>query len=190
MSYEIKATKRLATGTGASRRLRNEGTIPAILYGAGQAAEMLNIEHKTMFYAIKNENFHTQILTLDIEGKKESVLLRDFQLHPFKPLVLHADFERIDQNKPIRVKLPLHFINAEISPAVKLQASRISYIVQDIDVRVLPGKMPEFITVDLSTLAAGSSVLLADIQLPEGVESLLLTNGKNITIANVAGKRA
>jgi large subunit ribosomal protein L25 len=97
MSYEITATKRVLQGTGASRRLRNAGGIPAVIYGGNAEPMALTLEHKAMFYAIKNENFHTQILTLDIEGKKEPVLLRAFQIHPFKPIVMHADFERIDE---------------------------------------------------------------------------------------------
>ena len=189
MSYEITATKRVLQGTGASRRLRNAGGIPAVVYGGNAEPVALTLEHKAMFYAIKNENFHTQILTLDIEGKKEPVLLRAFQIHPFKPIVMHADFERIEMNKPTRVKLPLHFINADISPAVKTQGGRVSYIVSEVEVMVVPSKMPEFLTVDLAQLTGGSSVLLSDIQLPEGVELILLNKGKNITLANVSGKR-
>lgn len=168
-------------GTGASRRLRNAGQTPGIIYGGAEAPQLIALDGNALFHALKKEAFHGSILDLEIEGKTQQVLLRDFQMHAYKQLVLHADFQRVDASKPIHTKVTLHFVNAEISPAVKLSSAVISHVVNELDVACLPGKLPEFIEVDLSKLEAGQSVHVSDLTLPEGVTAV--THGQDLTIA-------
>ena len=175
------AYERTLQGTGASRRLRNAGQTPGIIYGGAEAPQLIALDGNALFHALKKEAFHGSILDLEIEGKTQQVLLRDFQMHAYKQLVLHADFQRVDASKPIHTKVTLHFVNAEISPAVKLSSAVISHVVNELDVACLPGKLPEFIEVDLSKLEAGQSVHVSDLTLPEGVTAI--THGQDLTIA-------
>lgn len=168
---KVIAFPRKDQGSGASRRLRNAGQTPGIIYGGNAAPVMIALDHNALYHALKKEAFHSSILDMEIEGKVEKVLLRDFQTHAFKQLVLHADFQRVDQNQKIHVKVPLHFINAEVSPAVKLGGAVISHVMNELDVACLPGDLPEFVEVDLSTIEAGASIHLADIKLPKGVSA-------------------
>ncbi|WP_194720604.1 50S ribosomal protein L25/general stress protein Ctc [Noviherbaspirillum malthae] len=170
---KVVAFPRKEQGSGASRRLRNAGQTPGIIYGGTAAPVAIALDHNALFHALKKEAFHSSILDMEIEGKVEKVLLRDFQMHAFKQLVLHADFQRVDQNQKIHVKVPLHFVNAEISPAVKLSSAVISHVVNELDVSCLPGDLPEFVEVDLSNVEAGASVHLSDIKLPNGVTAVL-----------------
>ncbi|MEC4719107.1 50S ribosomal protein L25/general stress protein Ctc [Noviherbaspirillum sp. CPCC 100848] len=170
---KVVAFPRKEQGSGASRRLRNAGQTPGIIYGGTAAPVAIALDHNALFHALKKEAFHSSILDMEIEGKTEKVLLRDFQMHAFKQLVLHADFQRVDQNQKIHVKVPLHFVNAEISPAVKLSSAVISHVMNELDVSCLPGDLPEFVEVDLSKVEAGASVHLSDITLPKGVTAVL-----------------
>jgi large subunit ribosomal protein L25 len=185
MKFEVIAKHRGAQGTGASRRLRRTGLVPAIVYGAGQEASAIELLHKDFLRQLKNEAFHASILTLDIDGAKEPVLLRDIQMHPFKPQVLHVDFQRVDKDQKIHVKVPLHFVNAENAPGVKLEGGTVSHIITELDVSCLPDRLPEYIEVDLSSLHVGHSVHLADLKLPEGVETMSLQRGENLVVAAV-----
>ncbi|BEV73280.1 MULTISPECIES: 50S ribosomal protein L25/general stress protein Ctc [unclassified Paludibacterium] len=189
MSYELIAAKREEMGTGASRRLRHAGKLPGVIYGGDKAAESIVLEHNPVFYALKEEDFHSGILTLVVDGQKESVLLRDFQMHPYKQQVLHIDFQRVDLNAPMHVRVPLHFVNADASPAVKVQGAKITHVVNDVDVRALPNQIPHFIEVDLSTIEAGASVHLSDLKLPAGVEITLLARGDNAVVAQAVVPR-
>lgn len=166
---KVVAFPRKEQGSGASRRLRNAGQTPGIIYGGTSTPVMVALDHNALYHALKKETFHSSILDMEIEGKVEKVLLRDFQMHAYKQLVLHADFQRVSANEKIHVKVPLHFINAEISPAVKLSAGIISHVVSDLDITCLPGDLPEFIDVDLSKMEIGNSLHLSDLQLPKGV---------------------
>ncbi|RXZ44794.1 50S ribosomal protein L25/general stress protein Ctc [Crenobacter cavernae] len=188
MSYELIAAKRVEQGTGASRRLRRAGKLPAVVYGAGKDAEAIVLEHNPLYYALKDEAFHASVLDLVVDGDKQQVLVRDYQMHPFKQLVLHIDFQRIDANEKINVNVPLHFLNADLSPAVKLQSGKVSHVVTSVEVSALPGQLPKFIEVDLSEAQAGQSVHLSDLKLPEGVELVALARGENATVANISGK--
>ncbi|WP_151635505.1 50S ribosomal protein L25/general stress protein Ctc [Noviherbaspirillum aerium] len=170
---KVVAFPRKEQGSGASRRLRNAGQTPGIIYGGTAAPVAIALDHNALFHALKKEAFHSSILDMEIDGKVEKVLLRDFQVHAFKQLVLHADFQRVDQNQKIHVKVPLHFVNAEISPAVKLSSAVISHVMNELDVSCLPGDLPEFVEVDLSNVEAGASVHLSDIKLPNGVTAVL-----------------
>lgn len=169
---KVVAYKRDEQGTGASRRLRKAGMVPGIVYGGADAPVSIKLDHNAMFHALKKETFHSSILEMDIDGKVQQVLLRDFQMHAFKALVMHADFQRVDAGQKIHVKVPLHFINADVSPAVKLSAAVISHVMADLDISCLPKDLPEFIEVDLSTMEAGQSLHLSKIKLPAGVTAV------------------
>ncbi len=169
MKIEISATTREAQGTGASRRLRKAGRVPGIVYG-GAEAKAIDLDHNTLFHALRNEAFHASILTLDMGGKKEQVLLRDFQMHPFRQQVQHIDFQRVSQNKKIHMKVPLHFKNAEVSPGVKLHSAVVSHVLNELDIICLPADLPEFIEVDLAKLDVSHPVHVSDLALPKGIE--------------------
>ncbi len=170
---KVVAYKRDEQGTGASRRLRKAGMVPGIVYGGADAPVSIKLDHNAMYHALKKETFHSSILEMDIDGKVQQVLLRDFQMHAFKQLVMHADFQRVDAGQKIHVKVPLHFINADISPAVKLSAAVISHVMADLDISCLPKDLPEFIEVDLATMEAGQSLHLSKVTLPAGVTAVL-----------------
>lgn len=169
MKIEVVANARQAQGTGASRRLRKAGRVPGIVYGSAEPV-LIDLDQNDMYYALMNEAFHASILTLKLDGKKESVLLRDFQMHPYRQQVLHIDFQRVDKDKKIHVKVPLHFLNEEVAPGVKLGGGKISHVLNELEVACLPAKLPEFIEVDLGNLEIGSSFHVSDIKLPKGVE--------------------
>lgn len=170
---KVIAFKRTLQGTGASRRLRISGQTPGIVYGGAEPAVSITLDHNALYHALKKEAFHASILDLEIDGKVEKVLLRDFQVHAFKQLVLHADFQRVDPNQKVHVKVPLHFINADIAPVVKLSGGIISHVATELEVACLPANLPEFITVDLATLEAGHSIHLSAVVLPEGVSAIV-----------------
>ena len=178
---KVIAFTRTLKGTGASRRLRIAGQTPGIIYGGTAAPVSITLDHNALYHALKKEAFHASILDMDLDGKVEKVLLRDFQVHAYKQLVLHADFQRVDPTKAIHVKVPLHFINADVSPAVKLSAAVISHVMVDLEVSCLPADLPEFITVDLSALEAGQILHMSSIVLPNGVTAII--HGDDATVA-------
>ncbi|PRC93775.1 50S ribosomal protein L25/general stress protein Ctc [Solimicrobium silvestre] len=178
---KVIAFKRTLQGTGASRRLRKAGQTPGIVYGGTAAPVSITLDHNALYHALKKEVFHSSILDLEIDGTVEKVLLRDFQVHAYKQLVLHADFQRVDANHKIHVKVPLHFTNADVSPAVKLHAAVISHVMVELEISCLPGQLPEFIIADLANLDAGQSLHVKDIVLPEGVTAII--HGENQTVA-------
>ena len=169
MKIEVTAISRKAQGTGASRRLRKTGRVPGIVYGSSEPA-MIEVDHNNLYYSLRNEAFHASILTLDLDGKKEQVLLRDFQMHPFRQQVLHIDFQRVDANKRIHMKVPLHFINADIAPGVKQSGGIINHVLNELEISCLPSGLPEYIEVDLAGLDLGHSIHVSDIKLPNSVE--------------------
>ena len=181
---KVIAFNRTLQGSGASRRLRISGQTPGIVYGGTAAPAMISLDGNALYHALKKEAFHGSILDLEIEGKTEQVLLRDFQMHAYKQLVLHADFQRVDASSKIHKKVPLHFINAEVSPAVKLHAATVSHVLSELEVSCLPTDLPEFISVDLSGIDVGHSIHVADLVLPKGVTAI--THGQNLTIATAA----
>ncbi len=169
MKIEISATSRKAQGTGASRRLRKTGRVPGIVYGEREPT-LIDLDHNNLYHALRKETFHASVLTLELDGKKEQVLLRDFHMHPFRQQVQHIDFQRVDKNKKIHMKVPLHFLNAETSPGVKESGGIISHVMNDLNVACLPDDLPEFIEVDLSGLSLSHSIHVSDIKLPKGIE--------------------
>ena len=189
MQIEINASKRDTQGTGASRRLRRAGRVPGVVYGGTQAAQPVDLNHKDLYFGLKNEAFHSSVLSLNLDGVKESVLLRDFQMHPYKPLVLHIDFQRVDANQKIHMKVPLHFVNAEVAPGVKLAGGVVSHLITEAEVLCLPGALPEFIEVDLSKLEAGQTIHLSDLALPAGVDFASLSRGEDHGVANILAIR-
>lgn len=169
MTTEIAATTRKAQGTGASRRLRKAGRVPGIVYGEREPV-LIDIDQNNLYHSLRKETFHASVLTLDLDGKKEQVLLRDFVMHPFRQQVQHIDFQRVSKDKKIHMKVPLHFTNAEICPGVKQNGGVVSHVMNDLNITCLPADLPEFIEVDLSSLAIGHSIHVGDIKLPKGVE--------------------
>ncbi len=180
MQIEIKATKRDEQGTSASRRLRRAGRLPGVIYGGGKDAVAITLDHNDMYHALQKEAFHASVLSADVDGVKETVVLRDAQWHPFKQQVLHVDFQRVDAAHEITLKVPLHFLNGETSPAVKLGGCMISHTVNEVEVKCLPGNLPEFLAVDLGGLESGQSVHVSQIPLPFGVSLVLHGEGDQV----------
>ncbi|WP_320837723.1 50S ribosomal protein L25/general stress protein Ctc [Zhongshania sp.] len=178
--YTVSATVRADVGKGASRRLRRlEGEIPAIVYGGEKAPQMLNLIHKDLIRLLNDEAFYTSILTLDVDGQKESVILKDLQRHPAKLRVLHADFLRVNADTLITLHVPLHFINEDTCVGVKLAGGNITHAMTDIEIQCLPKDLPEFIEVDMAAVEAGTILHISDIVLPAGVESTALALGED-----------
>jgi large subunit ribosomal protein L25 len=166
---KFTAYERTLQGTGASRRLRNAAKVPGIVYGAGTPA-MIELDHNALFFALKKEAFHSSILEMDLGGKVHKVLLRDFQMHAYKPMVLHIDFQRIDETTKIRKKVPLHFSGEENSPAVKTDKCLVSHVRLDLEIECLASALPEFVTIDLSSLTKNQSLHASDLTLPAGIK--------------------
>lgn len=191
MKIEITANSRTLQGKGASRRLRIAGKVPAVIYGGETPAQSIELDHNNLYHKLKLEAFHASILSIDIDGKKEKVLLRDTQMHPFKQQVYHVDFQRVDPKKKIHMKVPLHFINADSSPGVKTSGGNVSHVLTEVDISCLPKDLPEFISVDLVDLAAGNTLHLSDLVLPKNVEiPALAKSGGNIPVVTIVIPRA
>lgn len=184
---KVIATTRQAQGSSASRRLRREDKVPGIVYGGNGQAVSVAIEHNPLYHSLRNEAFHSSILDMEIDGASEKVLLRDVQWHPYRPQVLHIDFQRVAADQKIHIKVPLHFANQENSPAVKLSGGIVSHVVTEIEVSCLPGALPAFLEVDLSNLEAGHPLHLNDVALPEGVEAVQAKENPVIVTVTVKG---
>lgn len=189
MQIEIKASKREGQGTGASRRLRRAGSVPGVVYGAGKEAVPVQFDHKALFLQFRHEAFHASILTLDLEGTKEQVLLRDYQLHPVRNTIQHIDFQRVSATEKIHVKVPFHFINEDTAPGVKLAGGLVTHILTEADVSCLPKDLPEFIEVDLANLEVGHSIHLSEIKVPAGVEFVQLAHGNDSAVVSITKPR-
>lgn len=189
MSYEIQAAVREDQGTGASRRLRREGQVPAILYGEGQEPVAISVDHKTVYYALEKESFHTALIKLSLNGNTQDVIVRDFQMHPFRQQVQHIDFQAVKADQEIRIRVPLHIVNAENSQAVKLQGGRVSLLNTSVEVLALPANVPAFLELDCGSVVAGDILHLSDVKLPEGVQSVSLKRDENLAVATVTGKK-
>ncbi len=180
------AFERAKQGTGASRRLRITGRTPGIVYGGenGQP-QLIELDHNALFHAIKKEAFHSSILEMEVDGTTHKVLLRDLQMHPFKPLVLHIDFQRVDAKTRMHTKVPLHYVGQEESDAVKVDHCLVNHVLTELDVACLPANLPEFIEVDLSTLVKGKSLRLKDVKLPRGVTPVKGGNDNPVLVSVV-----
>ncbi len=166
---KFTAYERTLQGTGASRRLRHAAKVPGIVYGAGTPS-MIELDHNALFFALKKEAFHSSILEMDLAGKTEKVLLRDFQMHAWKPIVQHIDFQRVDETTRLRKKVPLHFTGEDTSPAVKTDKCLVSHVRNELEVECLASELPEFVTIDLSGLMKNQSLHASDLKLPEGIK--------------------
>ena len=170
MQIEVKATKREVQGTGASRRLRRAGRVPGIIYGGEPQPQAIELDHNDLWQHLRKEAFYSSVLNMDLDGTKQMCLLRDVQRHPFRQLILHVDFQRIDATHKIHQKVPLHFANADVAPGVKLSGGMVQHVTTEVDVRCLPADLPSFIEVDLKDLDVGHSIHVSGLTLPAGVE--------------------
>ena len=185
MEIEVIAAKRELQGTGASRRLRHAGKVPGIVYGGEAAPVQIELDHNDLYHALRKEAFHASVLTLNVDGAKESVLLRDSQWHPYKQQVLHVDFQRVVKGQAIHVKVPLHFVNAEICPGVKTGGGKPHHIMAEIEIQCLPRDLPEFIEVDMGKMEVDTAIHANDLTLPKGVELVAHVVAENPTVASV-----
>ena len=182
---QFVAFERALQGTGASRRLRITGKTPGIVYGGTGEPQLIEIDHNALWHALKKEAFHSSVLDMEVAGTTSKVLLRDVQYHPYKQLVLHIDFQRVDAKTKLHMKVPLHFSGEEESPAVKLDHCLVTHIVTELEVSCMPSDLPEFIAVDLSKLKKNVSLGLKDIKLPKGVSAVIRGNKQNPVLVSV-----
>lgn len=188
MAFEFNVQERTLQGTGASRRLRRASKVPGIVYGGAAAPVSIEMDHNAIYLALRKESFHSSVITLNLGDKKETVLLRDTQVHPYRPIVLHVDFLRVDPTHKLHTKVPLHFVNADIAPGVKLGGGIVSHVLNEVEVSCLAADLPEFIEVDLKDLAAGHSIHAGDLKLPKGV-SLTQHGQDNPVVATILAVR-
>lgn len=188
MQLEFNAAKRDGQGTGASRRLRRTGRVPAIIYGGTGKPQQIDIDHNELYQLLRKEAFYSSVLTANIDGVKETCLLRDVQRHAYRQVILHADFQRVDATHKLHQKIPLHFINADIAPGVKLGGGIVQHVMTDLEVRCLPKDLPAFIEVDLKDLVAGHSFHVSQLSLPAGVEAML-HKGEDPVVATILAVR-
>ncbi|SKB90130.1 50S ribosomal protein L25/general stress protein Ctc [Luteibacter sp. 22Crub2.1] len=184
-NHQLTATSRKIEGKGASRRLRTAGYVPAIVYGANEAPQAIQVLHNDVLLGSRFESFYSSVIDLTVDGKKQKVLIKDWQKHPFRQLMLHMDFLRVNENEAVKVAVPIHFLNQEKSPAGKTSGLVISHNLTEVVVSCLPKHLPEFIELDLATLDAGSIVHLSDLKLPANVEIPELALGKEHDVAVV-----
>ena len=189
MAYEIIAKSRALEGTGASRRLRKAGGLPGVVYGGDKEAISIELDHNVLYYALQEEAFHSSIIGLTLDGKKQNVLVRDVQYHPWKQLVLHIDFQRVSAAEKIHMRVPLHFLNASNAPGVKLGSGSVNYILNEVEVSCLPKQLPEFIELDLGAMEMGQTLHLSDIKVAKGIELLSLARGEDLAIVSIAAVR-
>ena len=175
--FEISAELREVKGKGASRRLRRAGMVPGVLYGAGKDPVNLQLKHNDLFLHTEHEAFYSHILKLNVGGSAEQVVLKDMQRHPYKPAIVHIDFQRIDENQELTMRVPLHFMNEEKCKGVKDEGGIISHLMTELEITCLPKNLPEYIEIDVLELAVGDSIHLSDITVPEGVEITALAHG-------------
>jgi large subunit ribosomal protein L25 len=182
---KFTAFERSKQGTGASRRLRISGRTPGIVYGGTATPQLVELDHNALWHALKKEAFHSSVLSMQIGETESPVLLRDVQVHPFKQLVLHVDFQRVDATTKLHMKVPLHFVGDDLSPAIKSEGCIANHVISEIEVMCLPSDLPEFIKVDLSHLKKGSSLHLAEVPMPKGVSVVTRGASKNPVVVSV-----
>ena len=185
MKIEVTAFPRAQQGTGASRRLRERGRVPGVIYGAGAAAQTVELDQNALLRHLKMEAFHASILDMTVDGAKQQVLLRDFQMHPWKQQILHVDFQRVDPSRKIHMRVPLHFANADIAPGVKTGGGVVTHTMNEIEIQCLPDDLPEFVEVDLKDLQLNDVLHVNDLKLPEGVEPVPKLKTDNPSVVSV-----
>ena len=185
MKIEVTAFSRAQQGSGASRRLRAAGRVPGIVYGAGKDAQNVEFDHQALLRQLKLEAFHASILDLAINGEKMQVLLRDYQMHPWRQQVLHVDFQRVARDRKIHVRVPLHFLNAEICPGVKTGGGVVQHARNEIDIQCLPDDLPQYIEVDLKDMQLNDTLHVMELAMPQGVEPVSKLKHENPAVASV-----
>ena len=190
MQFELNAETRVLQGSGASRRLRRASKVPGIVYGGTAAPELIEIDHNEQLLSLRKEAFHSSVISLKVGGKAQTVLLRDVQMHAYRPLVLHTDFQRIDATHAVHQKVPLHFINADAAPGVKLSGGTVSHAMNEVDVTCLPQDLPAFIEVDLQDLKAGQTLHVSQLVYPNGVKPVMHGSDDPVVVAITAKKSA
>ena len=190
MKFELNASKRELQGSGASRRLRRANKVPGIIYGGVAAPALIELDHNDILLALRKEAFHSSVLTIKLDGAVETVLLRDSQMHPYKPLVLHVDFLRVDATHAIHQKVPLHFVNADMAVGVKLDGGVVSHAMNEVDVACLPQDLPAFIEVDLKDLEGGQTLHVSQLSYPKGVKPVMHGEDDPVVVAITVKKAA
>ncbi|MBA2411960.1 MAG: 50S ribosomal protein L25/general stress protein Ctc [Burkholderiaceae bacterium] len=180
---KVVANKRESQGTGASRRLRHAGKVPGVLYGGKGDAQAIEVEHNPLYHALRKERFHASILDMELDGASERVLLRAFQMHPYKLQVMHIDFQRVAEDQKLHMRVPLHFSGQESSPAAKTDGVLISHVMSEVAIACLPKDLPEYIAIDLSGLGVNDTVRVRDIKMPDGVAPLLKGKENPVVVA-------
>lgn len=175
--FTLAAESRSDMGKGASRRLRKAEKVPAVIYGAKKGAVSIQLKHSDVLKSSSQESFYSQILSLSVNGKAERVVLKDMQRHPYKPFIMHMDFQRVDESAALTIRIPVHFLNEEDCIGVKQEGGVISHLMTEIEITCLPKDLPEFIEIDILNLSIGDAVHLADLTLPEGVGITSITSG-------------
>jgi large subunit ribosomal protein L25 len=188
-SFELIAEFRETQGKGASRRLRHEGKVPAILYGGHSEARALTLSHQKLIVMLENERFYSTILSLKVGDQTQNAILKDVQRHPYKNAIVHIDFQRVEDNQKIRMSIPLHFVGAAISPGVKTQGGLVSHLRNEVEVSCLPKDLPEFIEVDMSALTLNESIHMSQLKIPDGVELTALAK-EDAAVASIHSPRA
>ncbi len=184
--FVLDAQSREETGKGASRRLRREaGLVPAIIYGGSKKPQMITVLQKDLIKHLDNEAFYSHIVTINVDGAAQDVILKDLQRHPAKPIIIHADFLRVSKTKKFTTRVPLHFINESTSKGVKIQGGLVSHSMTEIEISCLPADLPEFIEVDLAEVEIGQIVHISDLTLPSGVESVALSHEHDLAVATI-----
>lgn len=185
--YVLTAHSRQERGTAHSRRMRHQGQVPAVVYGAGKENLALSLNHAEMLRNVSVEVFHNALLALSVDGKSEQVILRDVQMHPFKPLIMHLDFQRVSATEKLHIKVPIHTVGGDVAPGVKLEGGIVSHLITEVDISCFPKDLPEFLDIDISELELHQSVHLSDIKLPDGVEMTALAHGgEDLAVAGVS----
>ena len=188
MQFELNAQSRTVQGSGASRRLRRAGKVPGVVYGGAVAAVAIEVDHNELILALRKEAFHASVINLKLDGKAETVVLRDAQMHPYKALVLHADFQRVDATHAIHQKVPLHFLNGDQAPGVKLGGGKVTVTMNEVDITCLPADLPAFIEVDLQNLQAGQAVHVSQLVMPKGVKPVVHGSDDPVVVSIPAKK--
>lgn len=184
LKFELEATARQEIGKGASRRLRHQERIPGVVYGGGKAAAAVTFEQKALAKALEHESFYSHIITLKTGTDSERAILKDVQRHPYKPLILHVDFQRVRADEKLHLHVPLHFVGGEMAPGVK-EGGLISHILSDVEVSCLPDNLPEYLELDISQMQLNQILHLSDIKLPAGVESVALAHGDDKPVVSI-----
>ncbi len=188
--FQLNAARREVRGSGANKRLRRSGKVPGVLYGAGKGDVALTIDHDELRHSLDVEAFHSAIINVKVDGAAEQAILRAVQMHPFRPQILHVDFQRVSATQKLHIKVPVHFVGEDVAPGVKLAGGILSHLMNEVDISCLPKDLPEYLELDVSQLELNQSLHLSDIKVPEGVEITAMAHGgEDLAVASIAPAR-